>query len=203
VKTTANKDSYVVSHGGREISVLNPKPEDIVLSDIALGLGAINRFLGKTRLPYNVAQHSCTVSAYVEQAFEKGVDRDATIKAALLHDAAEAYLGDIINPVKVHLPIFDEIEYKWQQAIADRFGFGVTFFGHALVKEADRAAYAVEVSALIENPKGYYSNRKDLARAVADATLKAPTAFLSVPKAWSQSTAVSKFLTVAKGLGLS
>jgi hypothetical protein len=89
---------------GRKIDVLNPDPKDISIEDIAWGLSRIPRFCGATIpfVPYSVAQHSiqvmkeCEVTGRLDMAFH-----------GLMHDAAEAYTGDIPSPIK-QIPGFKE-----------------------------------------------------------------------------------------------
>ena len=66
-------------------------------------------------------------------------------KAALLHDAAEAYLGDVIRPLK-HLlqPRYGELGALWERAIGERFDVDPALFSHRDVKHADRVALMAE-----------------------------------------------------------
>ena len=67
-----------------------------------------------------------------------------TLLFALLHDAAEAYIGDVIRPVKHYLPVFKEIEGRIMQAIAERFSITITDEAEHLVKQADNLMCAAE-----------------------------------------------------------
>ncbi len=87
-------NNIVATYSGKLVNVLDPAPEDISIEDIAHSLSQTNRFNGHTSFPYSVAQHSVMVSRVVA----KEIPRLALL--GLLHDAAEAYTGDIISPIK-------------------------------------------------------------------------------------------------------
>ncbi len=88
-------------HSGHDIDPLNVKPADITIEDIAHGLSMTCRFAGQCRLYYSVAQHSVLVSTLVPESMALW---------GLLHDASEAYLGDIYGPLKQYLPNYLAIE---------------------------------------------------------------------------------------------
>ena len=87
---------WVQTFSGTAVDLLQPRPEQILLIDVAHALSRIARFNGHTRgpLPWSVAQHSLLV----ESLLPDGAD-PATRLLALLHDAHEAYLGDMTTPV--------------------------------------------------------------------------------------------------------
>ena len=85
---------------GRRLDLLNPSPMDIEIEDIAHGLSFVARWNGQTfgKFPYSVAEHS----VFVEKLFFK-INPQISPKwrlAALLHDAPEYVIGDMISPVK-------------------------------------------------------------------------------------------------------
>jgi hypothetical protein len=126
--------SNIKLYSGGYINLLSPQPEDIHLIDIAHGLSNLCRFTGHTARFYSVAQHSVLVSLLIEDP--------ALRLVALLHDAAEAYLGDVSSPLKRLLPEYQCIERRFEEVIAERFGFS---YGHlAKVKRADFRALATE-----------------------------------------------------------
>lgn len=98
---------------GLSFNLKYPKPEDVVLDDIAHHLAHINRYTGATIIPYSVLQHSLFVSFLVpeEAAYE-----------ALLHDAHEAYYGDVSSPMKSLLPEYKELEKAGQAVVLEVFG---------------------------------------------------------------------------------
>src|SRR6185503_11932939 len=83
---------------GRRLDLLNPSPLDIEIEDIAHGLARVARWNGQTKGPhaFSVAQHSLLVEALLSHA-EDNLDRQARL-AALLHDAPEYVIGDMISP---------------------------------------------------------------------------------------------------------
>ena len=100
---------------------MNPRPEDVYIDEIARALAAICRYNGQLPGPkpihYSVAQH-CVLGA---QAF-LGWDMRQQAKEFLMHDAAEAYIGDMVRPLKRHIPSFVTIEENIQKAVMKRFG---------------------------------------------------------------------------------
>jgi hypothetical protein len=110
---------------GALVDVNNPNPLDISLKDIAYNLAGIPRFLGSTSVPFSVAQHSVNISN------EMG---SSIAIHGLLHDAHEAYLGDLISPVKALFT--EDMKIKWNR----------------ICNRMDRAIYtALGISDLYEN----------------------------------------------------
>jgi hypothetical protein len=100
----------------KTIDVFNLKEEDIDIRDIAHALAQVNRFGGHVDQPISVAQHSVYVSYLSEHC---GQDRQG-----LLHDASEAYLGDVTKWVKgqPEFALYREIEERVQRLIFRRYG---------------------------------------------------------------------------------
>ena len=94
----------VETYSGRMVHLVNPDADTIALCDIAQSLSKLSRYNGHTRSDwgYSVAQHSVWVAAAMSHFDEAGIADDA-FKAALLHDAHEAYTGDIVKPLKQFL----------------------------------------------------------------------------------------------------
>ena len=107
---------------GRRLDLLDPTPVDIEIEDIAHGLAFVARWNGQTRgdWPYSVAEHSLLV----EQIFARAGDRPAKwCLAALLHDAPEYVIGDMISPVKSTVgPGYGEMDLRLTAAVHLRFG---------------------------------------------------------------------------------
>lgn len=118
---------------GKAIDLVNFKEDDVRLADIAHALAIINRFTGHTSFPYSVAQHSVLVSRIVDQRYALW---------GLLHDASEAYLGDVSTPLKMMLPSYRELEDHVQRTIVAKFGLKWPM-PHD-VKEADLKALLAE-----------------------------------------------------------
>lgn len=102
---------------GRAVAPLDPWPEDICALDIAFHLGAICRWGGSTVRHYSVAEHSVMLARHFLQH-----DSERLAAWALLHDAAEAYLGDIVRPLKGRLHEFRIAEAALERVIWDKYG---------------------------------------------------------------------------------
>ena len=138
--------SAIQTFTGALVDPLSPNPALITPEDIAHALSHHCRFGGHSRVFYSVAQHSCLVADAVEA---EGAGAEAALWA-LLHDATEAYLGDLPHPLKHRSPlgeVFREAEGRLQEAIGARFGLPAD--PPAAVKRADRAALAAERRALM------------------------------------------------------
>ena len=112
----------------------NPSKSEIHIVSIAHALSHICRFTGHTREFYSVAQHCVMVSQIVPPELAL---------AGLLHDAAEAYLGDVSKPLKMILPDYLEIEKIVEKAVFTHFKIGNTPY-HAEIKRADAKMYLTE-----------------------------------------------------------
>ena len=108
---------------GRRLDLLNPSPLDIEIEDIAHGLARVARWNGQTKgaHAFSVAQHSLLVEQ-IASHFEPDLDRPARL-AALLHDAPEYVIGDMISPFKAALGVdYKDFEHTLLSAIHIRFG---------------------------------------------------------------------------------
>jgi hypothetical protein len=135
--TTPDLDDWFRTVSGRRMRVTAPDPELIVIEDIAAHLSMICRFGGMVKSLYSVAQHSVMVSELVPPG------NPYLAQQALLHDATEAYLNDVIRPVKQLLPSYANLEELWAKAITARFGVDVVHLP-AAVKLADSRACLTE-----------------------------------------------------------
>lgn len=108
---------------GRRLNLLDPSPLDIEISDIAHGLARVARWNGQTHgeHAYSVAQHSLLVLDIFERLCPNASRNDRM--AALLHDAPEYVIGDMISPFKAVMGgDYKLVEERLQQAIHMRFG---------------------------------------------------------------------------------
>jgi 5'-deoxynucleotidase YfbR-like HD superfamily hydrolase len=108
---------------GRRLDLLDPTPVDIEIEDIAHGLAFVARWNGQTRgdWPYSVAEHSLLVEAIFTRS-QKAPDPKWQL-AALLHDAPEYVIGDMISPVKAAVgPGYGALDLRLTAAIHIRFG---------------------------------------------------------------------------------
>ena len=134
---------------GRRLDLLDPTPVDIEIDDIAHGLAFVARWNGQTRgdFAYSVAEHSLLV----EQIYARIVT-DPPVKwrlAALLHDAPEYVIGDMISPVKAAVgPAYGALDDRLAAAIHIRFGLpaAVPVRVKKQIKRADRISAWLEAT---------------------------------------------------------
>lgn len=131
---------YLQTVSGRWVNPFDPDPDQIELTDIARALANQCRFGGHCRTFYSVAQHCVIVSELIEQ---EGASADDAL-AALMHDAGEAYLGDLPHPIKHRSELglmFRAAEEPLERVIRSRFAI---VDPPAAVKRVDRALLASE-----------------------------------------------------------
>lgn len=136
---------------GRRLDLLDPSPLDVEISDIAHGLARVARWNGQTAgaHAFSVAQHSLLVEDLARR-MRAGLDV-RWCRAALLHDAPEYVIGDVISPFKAVLGgSYKDIEARLQTAVHLRFGLPPVLPAAVsrLVKRADRAAAFLEATQL-------------------------------------------------------
>ena len=135
---------------GRRLDLLDPSPLDVEISDIAQGLARVARWNGQTRgdHAFSVAQHSLMVEAIVGRI---SAASPQTLQLALLHDAPEYVIGDMISPFKsVVGGGYKTVEARLEAAIHIRFGLPPVLPKNikALIKRADRIAAYFEATEL-------------------------------------------------------
>jgi hypothetical protein len=140
---THRHGDWIQTFTGRPFWPLDPRPEDVVIEDIARALSNQCRFAGHTRSFYSVAQHSVLVSIHCDPA-------DAL--KGLLHDASESYLSDVCRPLKVQPEMrpYREAEHRIMGVICDRFG--LTHDEPASVRRADHQMLFEEKRMLLSDP---------------------------------------------------
>ena len=123
-------------------SVIDPKPESILLDDIATALSNICRYNGHVPTFYSVAEHSAHVADLI---FERTASRELAL-TGLLHDAAEAYVGDMVRPLKRH-PEYGAMHNKAEERIAEMIHslYGGLFPHPEEVHQADKDIWLWEV----------------------------------------------------------
>jgi uncharacterized protein len=136
---------------GRRLDLLDPSPLDIEIEDIAHGLARVARWNGQTRgdHAFSVAQH-CVLVADIAVHLDRSMPRAAQL-AALLHDAPEYVIGDMISPFKAALGLdYKAFEHRLLAAIHIRFGLPprCTADLEAQIKAADRVAAYLEATQL-------------------------------------------------------
>jgi hypothetical protein len=132
---------------GRRLDLLDPTPVDIEIEDIAHGLAFVARWNGQTRgdYPYSVAEHSLLVEEIFGR-IQPGTPAKWRL-AALLHDAPEYVIGDMISPVKAAVgPGYGELDARLSAAIHLRFGLPAILPKSVkqAIKRADRVSAWLE-----------------------------------------------------------
>jgi 5'-deoxynucleotidase YfbR-like HD superfamily hydrolase len=109
--------AFIATASGKKFFILEPRLEDIDIMDIAHALALQCRWTGHCKYHYSIAQHSyyCSFIGPDSEAFDR-----------LMHDTAEAYIGDMNRPLKHYTEAgirYRRVEANIQHAIAERFGF--------------------------------------------------------------------------------
>lgn len=155
--------------------------------DISIALSRVARFGGHTAQPYSVAEHSLVVSSMLLRQF--GDARLALV--GLLHDATEAYIGDMVRPLKREIPRFREIENRLAWVIGISAGLDTDLIVlDDRVKAADEQALVWEMAAIRNAPWRSPSDPNTVARAFhAEWRRLARLSDVSVgPTAWREVT---------------
>jgi hypothetical protein len=152
--TESEAGMWIQTRTGREYRLDGTfSAADVSLEDIAHALSMTCRYNGHCKLFYSVAEHSVHVMRRVRQlvAGAHAETADNMIRAALMHDAAEAYVGDIPTPIKTFLgPVFKALENDTMEAIEERFNLIPTH--QHLIKQADLECLAAEAMQLFDPP---------------------------------------------------
>ncbi len=132
---------------GRRLDLLDPTPMDIEIEDIAHGLSFVARWNGQTRgdYAYSVAEHSLLVETVFGRLAPKADPKWRL--AALLHDAPEYVIGDMISPVKTAVgPGYKALDERLEAAIHIKFGLPakVPAATKKLIKKADQVSAWME-----------------------------------------------------------
>lgn len=140
VGNTAGYGNIPIQMGsGKEVLLNDFKPEHVNIEDIAISLSNTCRFNGGVRRFISVAQHSHLV-------WNKTCGMAPNIQlAALLHDAAEAYIGDLITPIKQFCPYLVELENKLLAVIYEKYGIRITDDDRQIIKMCDFEVLQYEV----------------------------------------------------------
>jgi len=152
---------------GRRLDLLDPTPVDIEIEDIAHGLAFVARWNGQTEgdFAYSVAEHSLLVETLFTRLYPK-----APVKwrlAALLHDAPEYVIGDMISPVKAAVgPGYESLDERLTTAIHVRFGLPAALPKtiKSKIKRADKTSAwmeAVQIAGFSETEANKFFGRPD------------------------------------------
>ena len=147
----AQKRAWQRMLSGRRLDLLDPTPMDIEIEDIAHGLSFVARWNGQTLgdYPYSVAEHSILVTKIYERLEPKSPARWRL--AALLHDAPEYVIGDMISPVKAAVgPGYEDLDERLATAIHVKFGLPakIPVEVKRRIKQADKISAWMEATQL-------------------------------------------------------
>lgn len=123
----------------------NLSSNDIVLEDIIWALSHVVRYGGHASEPYTVGQHSVYVSRRAQDHVGPELKRMAGM-CGLLHDATEAYLGDVVRPLKALMPLYAKLEEHLDRRIRRRFGLSDLDEVWSAVRQADEELLATEAA---------------------------------------------------------
>lgn len=139
-----NRGHFMRTYSGRQFWPMDPRAEDMCIEDVAHHLSMQVRFNGATKDFYSVAEH-CVIGSHLvlpEHAFE-----------FLMHDAAEAWLGDLIRPMKNHSVL--GYEYKRVESVVEskvKQRWGLRNVTPVEVKRIDQAMCAIELQQVFLHP---------------------------------------------------
>lgn len=175
---------YMTTFRGEKIDMDSPAPSSINLIDIAHHLSMLCHWCGASREFFSVAQHCVLVATICPPELARW---------GLLHDAAEAYLGDMIRPVKVRCPDYRVLEKRFLEVIADRFG--LPWPEPPELKPFDNAALQLEADFLMPHDAVLHDGWGQVIQPVTPSDS-------AVAHAWSPREAEQHYLACAVKLGI-
>jgi len=141
LKNNGRKGDWMQTYTGKAFYPFDPRPEDFDIEDIAHALSMLCRYGGHCLYFYSVAEHCVLMSCVA--ARENAL-------WALMHDATEAYIGDMIRPLKWHMPKFKEVEDVLMDHIAEVFGLSRPMPEE--IKILDNSMLAMERNHIMSKP---------------------------------------------------
>jgi hypothetical protein len=173
---------------GVKFDLERPTPEMVVLDDIAHALAYTTRFGGHCGRYYSVAEHSLLVALQLGLGPFETAGRDL-FRWGLMHDAAEAYVGDLLQPLRLlpELAAFRLVEARVLEAIRLRFGLPPLEEYKSDVREADLQLLALESCSVLGGQVEPWAVTQEPAEVVIEF--------------WSPERAEQEFLNAADALG--
>ena len=158
VESPQTEQAWIKTYTGKKFYLYNPTSEMICIEDISHALANKCRFAGHSKHFYSVAQHSVLVADIVMSCLTNVTIAQTALYGlhGLLHDAAEAYLPDVVRPLKVLFPLFIELEHRILRIIHQ--AMNVPFpspDATAAIKSADNIALATEGRDLMGGTDGW------------------------------------------------
>jgi len=133
-ETSSNSGGFINTRSGKQVRFLLPTADMICLEDIITGLSNVCRWGGQIESHFSVAQHTLLVWYLTPEELKP---------VALMHDAAEAYLGDVTKPLKNLLgSAYSGIESEFNSLIFNKYGLDINDL--PLIKQYDQQANAIE-----------------------------------------------------------
>src|SRR5262249_2943101 len=190
---------------GRRLDLLDPSPDDIDIEDIAHGLARVARWNGQTlgTNAFSVAQHALLVEE-IAASLEPELERRWRL-AALLHDAPEYVIGDLISPFKAAIGIdYKAFEAKLLQAIHRRFGLPPSLPQTVteLVKSAHRIAAVYEATQLAGFARAEATVYFGAPERIPEVLHRRLDAVSALPVAAAQQQFLARFHALARALAL-
>ena len=148
-----NLKSQILLQSGNYFDFLNPEKCKFTIEDVAHGLSNLCRFVGQCSEFYSVAEHCYHCSMIINQDYAYD---------ALLHDAIEAFTGDLNKPLKTLLPAYQDIEEHLERVVLKRLK--LSFPLPASVKEADIEMLATEQRLVMNNSDDWHFSYGKLPR---------------------------------------
>ncbi len=141
--------TWILTATGQELDLVYAKPAHMNLPDVSHALAQINRFTGAARRPYSVAEHSLLVLDILQHLFAPASVHARL--AALMHDAHEAYCGDMSSPMKAAVGDgWKVLEHRLERALRSAWGLHTAAYDHGdHIRQADLIALATERAQLM------------------------------------------------------
>jgi uncharacterized protein len=186
---------------GRRLDLLDPSPLDIEIEDIAHGLARVARWNGQTNgeHAFSVAEHSLLVEAIVSE-LEPMLDRRFML-AALIHDAPEYVIGDLISPFQAALSLdYRAFEAKLLAAIHIRFGLPTELPAEVskLIKRCDKIAAYYEATCLADFARDEARRFFGQPRGLSPALVKRLSHLSPLPAAEGEARFIKRFKELAR-----
>lgn len=153
--------TYIQTYSGKILCFDRMDPNSICITDIAQALAMQTRFVGQCAKHYSIAQHCVLVSIIMEKMYYSTYRRsEEALMAALyglMHDASEAYMGDIPAPLKrmPQLQGYNELEERLLDIILAKYNVEITNKSRSILAIADRHILADEVSACMLDGRSF------------------------------------------------
>jgi len=157
---TDRKGNWIQTYNGNKFWPIDPRPEEIDISDIAHSLSLQCRFNSQCDFFFSVAAHSVNVAEFIASTYhnkdqfyneflldesDSKIGYDDMVAWGLLHDASEAYLPDVPGPIKGFFPDYKAVEKKIMEAVAEKFELPeLDEFHLAYLKSIDHLMMLVE-----------------------------------------------------------